>query len=69
MSKNIAPRTRLRELRKAKGLTQSEVANRTGYTQAAVQRHESDRRSLDGAAIDRYAKLYEVLAYQIFVEG
>jgi transcriptional regulator with XRE-family HTH domain len=45
---------RLATMRKAKGLTQAEVAERIGVTQATVSRLESGARSPDPRTIERY---------------
>lgn len=47
-------RARLANLRKAKGLTQAEVAERIGVTQATVSRLESGSRSPDPLTVRRY---------------
>lgn len=59
---------RLFELRNIRNLSQKEVAQLVGMTQPTVNRHENGNRSLDGFAIERYAKLYAVSPYEIFVE-
>lgn len=58
---------RLAELRDARQLTQSDIAKLLGMTAATVNRHERGNRSLDGFAIERYAKFYGVSPYELFV--
>ncbi len=58
---------RLRALREARGLTQEQVGTLVGITESAINRHERGNRSLDGNAIDRYARFYSVSAYELFV--
>ena len=52
-------RTRLIHLRKSKGLTQAEVAERIGVTQATVSRLESGSRSPDPVTVRRYLAAVE----------
>lgn len=59
---------RLRELRTKRGLSQEHAAAMVGYDISTVNRHENGNRGLDGSAIDRYAKLYQVSAYELFVD-
>lgn len=65
--KDGAPRNRLRELRDRSRLTMQEVSTLTGFSVAAVSRHENGSRSLSEDAIDKYAKLYKVRTFEIFV--
>lgn len=58
---------RLRALREGRKLTQAQVGQMVGLTESAVNRHEQGNRSLDGLAIDRYARFYGVSAYELFV--
>lgn len=48
-------------------LTQEEVAKLSGYDYTTVSRHESGR-GLTAEAIERYAKLYKVETYEVFIE-
>mgnify|MGYP001589623395 CR=1 FL=1 len=57
---------RLKELREAKGLTQTDVALRLGTTQPTVDRHERGDRGLSGFAIEGYARLYGVAPAELF---
>lgn len=59
---------RLKELRNRRGLSQEHAAAMVGYDISTVNRHENGNRGLDGSAIDRYAKLYQVAAYELFVD-
>lgn len=68
MKDNGAPRNRLRELRDRSRLTQEEVSAVTGMSVAAISRHENCSRSLSQEAIERYAALYKVHTYEIFVD-
>lgn len=43
------PRSRLRELRKRAGLTQAELAERTGVSQPAISQMENDATTMDTA--------------------
>ena len=58
---------RLRILRQERKWTLDDVAQFMGLTVPAVSRHESGNRSLDGPLIDRYATLYSVSPFEIFV--
>ena len=58
---------RIRILREIAGLDQTELADRTGFKQATVSRHELGNRSLDGLAIERYSRLFGVTPYELFV--
>ena len=66
--KDGAPKNRLRELRDRSRLTMQEVATLTGFSVAAISRHENGRRSLSEDAIDKYARLYKVRSYEIFLD-
>lgn len=50
------PRTRLRELRKAAGLTQGQLAERTGVSQSAISQIENDVISMDTAWMRAFAR-------------
>ena len=65
--KDGAPRNRLRELRDRSRLTMQEVATLTGFSVAAISRHENGSRSLSEDAVDRYARLYKVRTYELFI--
>lgn len=66
--KDGAPKNRLRELRDRSRLTMQEVSTLTGFSVAAISRHENGSRSLSDDAIDKYAKLYKVRTYELFVD-
>ena len=68
MKDNGAPRNRLRELRNRSRLTQEEVSTLTGISVVAISRHENCSRGLSQDAIERYASLYKVHTYEIFVD-
>ncbi len=58
---------RLRELREKRQLTQADVALILGVKQPTINRHEQGNRSLDGFAIEKYARFYNVSPYELFV--
>lgn len=66
--KDGAPKNRLRELRDRSRLTQEEVSTLTGISVAAISRHENCSRGLSRDAIERYAGVYKVHTYEIFVD-
>lgn len=66
--KDGAPKNRLRELRDRSRLTQEEVSTLTGISVAAISRHENRSRGLSQDAIERYAGVYKVHTYEIFVD-
>ena len=66
--KDGAPKNRLRELRDRSRLTQEEVSTLTGISVAAISRHENCSRGLSRDAIDKYARVYKVHTYEIFVD-
>ena len=66
--KDGAPKNRLRELRDRSRLTQEEVSTLTGISVAAISRHENCSRGLSRDAIERYAGVYKVRTYEIFVD-
>lgn len=68
MKDNGAPRNRLRELRDRSRLTQEEVSAVTGISVAAISRHENGSRGLSREAVEKYASLYKVSTYEIFVD-
>lgn len=68
MKDNSAPHNRLRELRDRSRLTQEEVSTLTGISVAAISRHENCSRGLSQEAIEKYAAVYKVHTYEIFVD-
>jgi ribosome-binding protein aMBF1 (putative translation factor) len=58
---------RIRELRLARNWLQDELAAMVGLTAAAVNRHERGNRDLDGWTIERYAIVFQVSPYALFV--
>ena len=70
MSEDRRPRhpNRLKELREERGWTQIDVAERVGFPQPTYNRHERGNRGLDGTAIDRYARLFGVSPFALFVD-
>lgn len=68
MAESKVPRNRLRELRDRSRLTQEEVSLVTGYSVAAISRHENSSRGMTQEAIEKYASLYKVHTFEIFVD-
>lgn len=58
---------RLKEIRVERGLTLEQASALSGFSLAAISRHENGNRGLDGSAIDRYARMYQVAPYELFV--
>jgi transcriptional regulator with XRE-family HTH domain len=52
----MRPRNRLRELRKAAGLSQTELAKRTGVSQSAISQMENDALAMDTAWMRAFAR-------------
>jgi transcriptional regulator with XRE-family HTH domain len=65
---NKIPKNRLRELREVCKLTQQEVAKLLDIDHTTVSRHESGSRSLDPEDIQKYARLYKVESYELFID-
>ena len=65
---NKIPKHRLRELREARKLTQQEVAKLLDIDHTTVSRHESDSRGLSPEDIQKYARLYKVESYELFID-
>ena len=65
---NKIPKNRLRELRDACKLTQYEVAKLLDIDHTTVSRHESGSRSLGPEDIQKYARLYKVESYELFID-
>ena len=63
----IRRQNRLRELREAEGLTQSELARRLAIKVTTLNRHEQMNRSIDALSIERYARYFNVHPYELFV--
>jgi len=63
-----AIKNRLRELRDRSRLTMQEVSVLTGFSVAAISRHENGSRSLSEEAIAKYAALYKVPTHQLFID-
>lgn len=68
MKDNSAPKNRLREFRDRSRLTQEEVSQLTGFSVAAISRHENCSRSLSEEAVIKYANLYKVHTYELFID-
>ncbi len=64
---NKIPKNRLRELREARKLTQQEVAKLLDIDHTTVSRHESGSRGLNPGDIQKYARLYKVESYELFI--
>jgi transcriptional regulator with XRE-family HTH domain len=65
---NKIPKNRLRELRETCKLTQQEVAKLLDIDHTTVSRHESGSRSLSPEDIQKYARLYKVESYELFID-
>ncbi len=65
---NKIPKNRLRELREARKLTQQEVAKLLDIDHTTVSRHESGSRDLSPGDIQKYARLYKVESYELFID-
>lgn len=61
-------KNRLKELRDRSRLTLQEVSLITGFGVSTISRHESGGRGLTEDAISKYASLYKVPTYQLFME-
>lgn len=61
-------KNRLRELREARKLTQQEVAKLLDINHTTVSRHESGDRGLGPEDIQKYAQLYKVKSYELFID-
>jgi transcriptional regulator with XRE-family HTH domain len=65
---NKISKNRLRELRETCKLTQQEVAKLLDIDHTTVSRHESGSRSLGPEDIQKYARLYKVESYELFID-
>lgn len=66
----IPPRNnRLREQREKSRLTQKEVAKLLDIDFTTVSAHENGRRGLTAAEIGKYAHLYKVQSYELFLDS
>ena len=65
---NKIPKNRLRELREARKLTQQEVAKLLDIDHTTISRHESGSRGLSPEDIQKYARLYKVESYELFID-
>ena len=52
--------SRIRALRRSRGMTQRQLAEAAGCTDAAIRNYEADRRVLKGSALDAIASALEV---------
>lgn len=59
---------RLKALRDRSRLTLEEVGMITGFSVPTISRHEDGSRGLSEDAIKKYASLYKVPTYQLFIE-
>jgi transcriptional regulator with XRE-family HTH domain len=60
---------RIRKLREEKGLTQTEVAKRTGLLPSYVSRIEGNRTNPEIPMLERIAAALDLRLYQFFFEG
>ena len=65
---NKISKNRLRELRETCKLTQQEVAKLLDIDHTTVSRHESGSRGLSPEDIQKYARLYKVESYELFID-
>jgi len=65
---NKTLKNRLRELREARKLTQQEVAKLLDIDHTTISRHESGSRGLSPEDIQKYARLYKVESYELFID-
>ncbi len=65
---NKTTKNRLRELREARKLTQQEVAKLLDIDHTTISRHESGSRGLSPEDIQKYARLYKVESYELFID-
>lgn len=56
------PRNRLRELRKRAGLTQAQLAQRSGVSQPAISQIENDDRPMSTDWMRTFARIFDVTA-------
>lgn len=61
-------KNRLRKLREARKLTQQEVAKLLDIDHTTVSRHESGSRGLGPEDIQKYARLYKVESWELFID-
>ncbi|KKL85476.1 hypothetical protein LCGC14_1954320 [marine sediment metagenome] len=59
---------RLSALRDRSRLTQAEVAKLLDIDETTVARHESGTRKLPHEMVEKYAKLYKVSSYELYLE-
>lgn len=60
-------KNRLKEFRDRARLTLQEVSMITGFSVPTISRHESGERGLTEEALVKYASLYKVHTYELFV--
>jgi transcriptional regulator with XRE-family HTH domain len=61
--------TRLRELRKAKGLSQGDIEKRTGLLTCYLSRVECGHTLPEVGTLERWAKALDLELYQLFYQG
>jgi len=61
--------TRLRELRKAKGLSQHDIEKRTGLLTCYLSRVECGHTLPEVGTLERWAKALDLELYQLFYQG
>jgi transcriptional regulator with XRE-family HTH domain len=60
---------KIKQLRLERRLTQEEVGKILGIDSTTVSKHESGARALSDVDIKKYAKLFKVETYELFMEA
>lgn len=58
--------TRIKEIRKQKNLTQTDLSRLTGYSQNSISTHENGKRKIDEEDIQVYTKALGIKAKDLF---
>ena len=61
-------RNRIRELRERANLTQHEVAVLLGVDESDISRWEIGRRSLTPAVVEKFAALFKISSWELFMD-
>lgn len=64
-----AMRLRIRELRKARGWTVQELADRVGLSKSYVSDLETGKRRANNYRLEKFAKCFEVSVYELLDDG